>query len=375
MNPIPIAFIGGSQLSAVGNTHRIASEMDNRFELVAGCFSRNPDVNQSTASNWGLSTDQAYQNWKSLLDSVDTNSTVIALLTPTPHHFEVLEAAISMGFRIICEKSVTSSLDEIRSLSAQIDKSRSSLHAVYNYTGYPMIRELREIVQSGILGKLLHCEVEMPQEGFLRRKADGTEIQPQEWRRYDDFIPTVSLDLGIHVVNLFRFVTGERIEKVVGHYQSRGNVPDVVDNVSALAECSNDLTADFRFGKTSLGKSNGLSVNIYGSEGSASWIQIDPEYLRLSDCFGTTKKLHRGSVSCMLAHLDRYNRFKAGHPSGFLEAFSNHYFDIADELEGLVKASEFTFSANDAMTDMAVLHALSESVQSKKWTVVTNDKK
>lgn len=146
MNPIPIAFIGGSQLSAVGNTHRIASEMDNRFELVAGCFSRNPDVNQSTASSWGLSTDQTYQNWKSLLDSVDTNSTVIALLTPTPHHFEVLEAAISKGCRIICEKSVTSSLEEIRTLSAQIDDSRSSLHAVYNYTGYPMIRELREIV-------------------------------------------------------------------------------------------------------------------------------------------------------------------------------------------------------------------------------------
>jgi predicted dehydrogenase len=370
MNPIPIAFIGGSQLSAVGNTHRIAAEMDNRFQLVAGCFSRDSSINHETAANWGVDKDRTYNTWNDLLAEEKRQDIVLVLLTPTPHHTEVLDSAISEGYRVICEKSVTTSVASIRALSEKVRESTSSFHAVYNYTGYPMIRELREIINSGEIGTLLHCEIEMPQEGFLRRTADGAEILPQQWRRHDDFIPTVSLDLGIHVVNLFRFVTGQGVRRIIGSYQSKGNVPNVVDRVSALADCTNEVKADFRFGKTSLGHSNGLSITCFGTRGSAKWIQMNPEFLFLSDSYGQTSQIHRGSNACQVALLPRYNRFKAGHPSGFLEAFSNHYFDIADDLLGLAADSKFTFSASDAIKDMSVLDALSESVRQDRWVDV-----
>lgn len=364
MRPIPIAFIGGSINSAVGNTHRIAAEMDGRFRLVAGCFSRNEALNSQTGQTWNVEPDRVYQDWNSLLLNEKDGIEAVVVLTPTPHHTEVLDEVRSSGYSVICEKSLTTSVESTGNL---ISPSKSRIHAVYNYTGYPMVREMRMRIAQGEIGDLLHCEVTMPQEGFLRRHTDGSVIKPQDWRQLDQKIPTVALDLGIHVVNLFRFVTNQIVERLVGSYQSRGNIPNVVDYVTVIAECSNNTRADFQFGKTSLGQSNGLSITCYGTNGSMSWVQMNPEFLYFSDTFGVSHVIHRGSSDCLLAQDLRYNRFKAGHPSGFIEAFSNHYFDIADDLVEKKKTSDYTFDENDALVDMQVLEAISDSVAHSQW--------
>jgi predicted dehydrogenase len=371
MRPIPIAFIGGSINSAVGNTHRIAAEMDKRFKLVAGCFSRNSVLNAETGESWGISPSRIYKDWQSLLEREKGVVEVVVVLTPTPHHTEVLNQARSYGYAVICEKSLTTSVQSTMQLGPASEKGsgNSRIHAVYNYTGYPMVREMRHQISQGEIGDLLHCDVVMPQEGFLRRHSDGSIIMPQDWRQQDDRIPTVSLDLGIHVVNLFRFVTSQRIEKLVASYQSRGNIPNVVDYVSFIADCSNQVKANFQFGKTSIGQSNGLAITCYGNQGSISWLQINPEYLLISDVSGITRSIHRGSSECRIAQELRYNRFKAGHPSGFIEAFSNHYFDIAEDLQS-DKPSEYTFDQDDALIDMNVLEAISDSVANQQWVDV-----
>lgn len=368
MSPIPIGFIGGSLQSAVGNTHRIASQMDNRFKLVAGCFSRSHGINAETGRAWGVEENRLYAEWQELIDSEP--ETVLVLLTPPAHHAEVLEYAASRGRHLVCEKPLTNSAEATSRVVEVLDDRLDRFFAVYNYTGYPMIREMRQVIQDGSLGELLHCEIEMPQEGFIRLNPDGSSIQPQEWRRSDGFIPTVSLDLGVHVVNLLRFVTQQHPTRVVASYQSRGNVPGVVDHVTALAECADGFTADLRFGKTSLGHSNGLSISVFGSHGSVGWKQVNHEFLTMNDSFGTTSVIHRGSASARIAQQLRYNRFKAGHPGGFLEAFSNLYFDIADAIETRPNKDPYTFSAKDALRDMSVLHALSDSVTTQEWTVV-----
>ena len=135
-------------------------------------------------------------------------------------------------------------------------------------------------------------------------------------------------------------------------------------------ECSDGLKAEFRYGKTSLGQSNGLAISCYGSRGSVRWVQVDPEFLLFSDPYGVTTKMHRGTASVKIAQQLRYNRFKAGHPSGFLEAFSNLYFDIANSIEGEHTESPYIFNALDALQDMKVLHAFSESVANEEWTAV-----
>lgn len=368
MNSIPIAFIGGSIHSAVGNTHRIASQMDNRFKLVAGCFSRDKSINEDTARTWGVERERLYPDWQSLVESEP--ELVIVLLTPPPHHAEVLELVLAKNIRIICEKPITSSVQSNQKVVDLLADNHHHLHAIYNYTGYPIVREMRHIIEEGDLGEILHCEVDMPQEGFLRLNPDGSEIQPQEWRRSDNYIPTVSLDLGIHVVNLLRFVTQQHPTKVIGAYQSRGNIRGVVDHVTGLMECSNGLKAEFRYGKTSLGQSNGLTISCYGSRGSVRWVQVDPEFLYVSDPHGKTSKIFRGTASLKIAQQLRYNRFKAGHPSGFLEAFSNLYFDIANSIEGTHTESPYIFNALDALSDMKVLHAISDSVANEKWTFI-----
>jgi predicted dehydrogenase len=370
MEPIPIAFIGGSLGSAVGNTHRIAAEMDSRFKLVAGCFSRHEEQNIATGKSWGVHDSRIYSDWEGLLEGEIQKTNVLAILTPTPHHVEVLSRACSLGFSIICEKTLTTTVDSTSELLDQDSLNFGTIHAVYNYTGYPMVRELKALISRGELGEIIHCEISMPQEGFLRRNVNGSVMKPQDWRQSDQDIPTVSLDLGIHVVNLYRFVTTKRIARLVGSYQSRGNILNVVDHVSVIAECTEGTQVDLRFGKTSLGHSNGLSIACYGSKGSATWVQIEPEYLSISDTQGTKKLIHRGSSECQIAQESRYNRFKPGHPSGFIEAFANHYFDIAEDLKSSRKRSDYTFDQAEALIDMQVLQAISDSVSSASWVEV-----
>ena len=332
--------------------------------MVAGCFSRNEALNRQTGEIWNVGSERVYENWTSLLSTEKERVETIVVLTPTPHHTEVLDEVRSNGFSVICEKTLTTSVQSTTNL---INPTKSRIHAIYNYTGYPMIREMRARITHGEIGDLLHCEVTMPQEGFLRRHDDGSVIKPQEWRQRDQKIPTVSLDLGIHVINLFRFVTNQSVDRLVASYQSRGNIPNIVDFVTVIAECSSDTRANFRFGKTSLGHSNGLSITCYGTRGSVSWVHNTPEFLQISDTFGASRTIHRGSNDCIIAHEVRYNRFKAGHPSGFIEAFSNHYFDIAEDLHAGKKFSDFTFDENDALTDMRILEAISDSVVHSQW--------
>jgi predicted dehydrogenase len=374
VNPLSIAFVGGSVDSAAGNCHRIAAEMDNCFRLVAGHFSRNLDTNYATGEAYGIDHNRCYSSLEELIEVEITFLDALVILTPTPAHQSNLLTAASKRLPIICEKSLTTSVQGLEKVSQILHENRGFLRAIYNYTGYPMVRELKSIFERGILGNLLYVEVSMPQEGFLRQDSSAEPIMPQDWRQVDDFIPTVSLDLGIHAVHLLRFVTGFKAHSVVAHYSHFGHVTDVIDNVVAVLVSETGVVAQLQFGKVSLGDSNGLAIKVHGTLGTAQWLQIDPEFLSISDNRGLKKIIHRGSSESQIAKHSRYNRFKPGHPSGFLEAFANHYQDIADDLQsyklGKPSQSAFTFSELDAMDDLKILHALSDSHHQHSWVQI-----
>lgn len=278
---------------------------------------------------------------------------------------DVIEA-LDAGIPVICEKALATSSAECRGIEEAVQRTRGYLAVTYNYSGYPMVREIRRLIREGRLGTLQQIQIEMPQEGYLRVGAN-----PQGWRRVDYAVPTVSLDLGVHVHHLVDFLSGGlRPLRVVGDQAGYGQFGGLVDNVYCLAHYENDLRVGTWWGKTALGLRNGLRIRVYGSDASAEWVQMDPENLHWADSAGRRCILDRGGEGG-IALEPRYNRFKAGHPSGFVEAFANLYADIAGELNTLnserFAPSGFVFGAPQACEGLAMLETISESARQRAW--------
>ncbi|MBA0204483.1 hypothetical protein Q7O_001382 [Pectobacterium carotovorum subsp. carotovorum PCCS1] len=334
MPTLKLGVIGGGLNSAIGTTHKIASQMDGRFELVSGCFSRNAAINKATAESWGVSLDRLYTSQTDFLDAESKKLDAVLILTPTPTHADIIISCFECGLPVICEKALVSNIDEVEKLSAAIEAQKGTLIVTFNYTGYPMLRELRQRIAEGELGIISQVMIEMPQEGFLRRATDGKVTKPQSWRQKDGSIPTVSLDLGVHVHQMVDFLIREKAQNVFAFNSTFGEVPNVIDTVHCVARYSTDVICNYWYGKAAPGYRNGLRVRVFGNKGSAEWLQMDPEYLHISDVYGGSFRIDRTHPENRVANLARYCRFKAGHPAGFIEAFANYYEDIADMLSG-----------------------------------------
>lgn len=363
-----IAFVGGSQLSAIGNVHRIAAQMDGTFELVGGCFSRNAQISRDTAAKWGLSAARTYSDIHELIDVEKGKLDAVAVLTPVFSHASIITALIEHGFNVISEKPLVASLSEAERLSNTLRRSDATLFVTFNYTGYPMVRELKHRINCGDLGEIKQIRLTMQQESYLRRGNDGEQVRPQSWRLEDREIPTVSLDLGMHVVHLQEFLVGQTPISIYSRMNSLGAFSQVIDDVEVCYRCKDGLLVHGWWSKAALGYSNGLSAEVFGTEGSAKWVQAEPEILRLRSRSGVESLIHRGTNGCGVANMPRYNRFKAGHPDGFIEAFANTYLDIATEMFADEPSGRGVTSAADFSTDQSLrlLSLLTSAVESAK---------
>jgi predicted dehydrogenase len=235
------------------------------------------------------------------------------------------------------------------------------------------------MISAGRLGKLEQVHIEMPQEGYARLNRQSQPMIPQQWRLRDGPVPTISLDLGVHIHHLVDFLTGAKPLEVVATQSSLGRFRQVVDNTLAIVHYTESIEAGFWFSKAALGHRNGLRLRVYGDEGSAEWFQMEPEILLFSDTRGRQLSIDRANVDVEISHLERYNRFKSGHPAGFLEAFANLYTDIAaglnrdSELEQSVRFS--AFSPWKAWEGLVFLEAVNLSAQERRWVTVSQPKK
>lgn len=365
---LKIAFLGGGINSAVGRTHRIAIDMDKRYELVAGCFSRNQKINIETAIEYGVEENRVYNNLDALIRNEKDNIDAICILTPTPNHKNEAIKCIENGVKVICEKALAVSSGEATEIKEALDKYKGFLAVTYNYTGYPMLRELRNMIKDGKLGKIEQVHVEMPQEGFARLDKNGNPQKPQDWRLHDISLPTLSLDLGTHTHDITSFLTGESPIELVAIQNSFGSFRQIVDNNICIANYTNNIVSNIWYSKAALGHRNGLRVRIYGDIGSAEWYQLEPENLYFNDNRGHKLLIDRASIDVNITNENRYNRFKAGHPSGFIEAFANYYMDIADLIvDKSDNENRYVFGIDDALEGLKMLEAMTVSSKEKKW--------
>ena len=346
--PLQLGFIGGGVNSAVGYTHFLASRLDGFFQVAAGCFSRDRDVNKASAAKFGVPINRCYASAEALLANEKLDA--ICILTPTPNHKSDVIAALEAGFNVICEKALTTSVSDAAEIARAEKKSGRKLVVTFNYVGYPMVREAQAMIRAGRLGKLQQIYCEMPQETFAFASA-----RPQSWRRQDYEIPCVSLDLGVHVLHMVQYLASElTCNPMAASERTFGKIPDVIDTVNVLATCSPDVLVSMMWGKASLGKKNGLKFRACGDQGSLEWDQSWPEHMTYCSLDGGTRFLERGQEGLFEANCSRYNRFKSGHPAGFVEAFANIYADFADILTGDNTPIE-VFEAQTAQVGLAVL--------------------
>jgi predicted dehydrogenase len=366
---IKIGVIGGGLNSAVGKAHMSAIALTNRFSVETACFSRNKNVNKATADAFSIRDEKLYLDYTELIDKEKSTIDAVLILTPTNQHKDQVIYALKAGLSVICEKSLTTSVEDALEIKKYLSNSGVSLFVIYNYLGYPMIKELRNMIQSGKLGNITNIQIEMPQEGFVRT-SNGQALVPQKWRLEDHLIPTISLDLGVHLHMIIRYLTGEKPLRTMAMSRSLGNFHNIIDDVNALIEFTNGLGCNMWYSKSAVGHRNGLGFRIYGTKGSAFWLQTEPEIVHYSDIEGRHMLIDRNSPDIHIANSDIYNRFKGGHPAGFIEALANYYYDLAEKITSKQQdesTKDEVFGFSESLEGLQLFQAIANSSEKNFW--------
>ncbi|PLK48668.1 Gfo/Idh/MocA family protein [Uliginosibacterium sp. TH139] len=359
--PFRVAMIGGGLNSAVGRTHEIAMRMDGAFELVAGCFSRNQVVNAETAVAFRVGAARTHASAAALIAAERGQIDALVIATPIDSHADLINQALDAGLTVICDKPLLASVAEGEALLARVAPETAQVFSIFNYTGYPAMREMKRRIEAGEIGEVFKIMAEMPQDSYLRLANTGKVGAIQPWRLHDGSVPCLSLDLFAHIHSLVNFITGCKPLKVSARSRAvSGVAAGLIDEVDALIDYENNLVVNAWYGKVALGCRNGLKIRVFGTRGSFEWIQEDPELIHAANAVGDRLLLDRISSTSSVTSEARYNRFKAGHPAGFIEAFANYYLDIARAMQKGV-LNEYTLSTGTAIEGIALSHAIHES--------------
>jgi predicted dehydrogenase len=330
-----LAVIGGGPGSFIGAMHRSAARLDDRYELVASALSSDAERGRAAGTRLGLEEDRAYGDAVELLDAEagrGDGAEVVAIMTPNDSHHEYARRALELGFDVICDKPMTNTLDEALDLVSKVEETGLVFCVTHNYTGYPMVRQARGMVEAGQLGVIRLVQVEYVQGG----KADGKDPGAGEdipWR-YDPVRGGPSLvmgDIGTHAHNLARFITGLEVAEVAAEVGAIVPGRLVDDYAGALLRLDNGARGVFWVTQAAAGVENSLRIRVSGTRGSIEWDQEDPTRLRFTPIDGPAEtRTPNGPGTLPLAA--RSTRIVAGHPEAFLEAFANIYSDAAEAI-------------------------------------------
>ncbi|MEN0039413.1 MAG: Gfo/Idh/MocA family oxidoreductase [Cellvibrio sp.] len=331
---IRYAMVGGGRGAFIGAVHRIAARLDDRFELVAGALSSNPENAKASAADLHIAADRAYTSFEEMLRAEKARADgiqAVVIVTPNHMHFPVAKACLEAGIDVICDKPVTRTLEEALELEQIVKKSGCFFALTHNYSAYPLVRYAREIVSEGKLGKLRVVQVEYPQEWLTEAAADDNK--QASWRTDPARSGAAGClgDIGTHAFQLARFITQQKVTAVSADLASFVDGRPVDDNVHALLRFDGGAKGMLWSSQVAPGCENGLRIRIYGEKAGIEWAQENPNELWFCELNKPRQRVtRRGDIGSDIAA--RGMRTPGGHPEGYLEAFANVYKDIADIL-------------------------------------------
>ncbi len=333
---IQLGMVGGGNDAFIGGVHRIASRIDDRFELVAGALSSTPE--KSRASGKALGLPRIHDDFKQMAAAeaaLDNGIEAVSIVTPNHMHFAAAKEFLERGIHVICDKPLTATLDEAHAMAKAVESSTALFVLTHNYTAYPMIRQAKAMIAAGELGELRVVQAEYPQD-WLTESLENEGLKQAEWRT-DPARSGVGGsvgDIGTHAHNLACFVTGLTVEKLAADLQSFGAGRQLDDNVHTLLRFSGGARGMLWCSQVAPGNENGLKLRVYGTKGGLEWSQEDPNYLWFTQQ-GKPKQLVTRAGAGANEAAGALSRVPAGHPEGYLEGFANLYTEAADAIRAV----------------------------------------
>ena len=329
---IRLGMVGGGQGAFIGAVHRMAARLDDQYELVAGALSSSPERAKASAADLGLPADRSYGSFEDMAKAEAARPDgieAVSIVTPNHMHAPAARAFLEAGIHVICDKPITTTLKEAEELAALVKTSGKLFVLTHNYTGYPMIRQAREMVAKGDLGEIRVVQAEYPQD-WLTEPAERSGSKQAEWRTDPKRSGAGGAigDIGTHAYNLAAFVTGLKTEQVLAQLTSFVEGRPLDDDVQILLRYHGGARGMLWASQVAVGNENGLKLRVYGTKGGLEWTQADPNYLWFTP-FGKPKQLLTRAGSGAGAAATRVTRVPSGHPEGYLEGFATIYTEAA----------------------------------------------
>ncbi|NOC83909.1 Gfo/Idh/MocA family protein [Ruegeria sp. HKCCD6428] len=327
---IRLGMVGGGNDAFIGGVHRIAARLDDKFELVAGALSSTPEKSRESGEALGL--ERVYDDFKQMAmreARLKSGIEAVSIVTPNHVHYAAAREFLKRGIHVICDKPLTSTLGDAKKLVKTAENSNALFILTHNYTGYPMVRQAREMVANGDIGKIRVVQVEYPQDWL----TEPQDFKQAEWRTDPERSGAGGStgDIGTHAYNIACFVTGLRAESLAADLQAFVPGRQVDDNAHVLLRFQGGARGMLWSSQVAPGNENALRLRVYGERGGIEWAQEDPNYLWFTP-YGESKRLiTRNGVGAGDA-ANRLSRVPPGHPEGYLEGFANIYGEAAEAI-------------------------------------------
>jgi predicted dehydrogenase len=375
---IRMGMVGGSLDAFIGGVHRRAAIMDGEIELVCGAFSSDPAKSRETGKALYLPEERVYNDFEEMILKekqlpLGERMDFVAIVTPNHVHHAPTKLALENGFHVVCDKPITLNIEEAEEIAALVEKTGLLFCLTHNYTGYPMVKEARQMIASGAIGEIRKVIVEYPQ-GWLATLVEITGNKQAAWRTDPKRSGAAGGlgDIGTHAENLAEYITGLKIKQVCADLTIfvEGRLLD--DDANVLLRFNNGAKGILQNSQIANGEENDLNIRIYGETGGLQWKQMDPNTLIHKTNQGV--RIIRTGVGNLSKASQVHTRIPAGHPEGYFEAFANLYRNFAIHLraywEGRNADPVYDFpSVQEGLRGMKFINAVIASNNSEtKWT-------
>lgn len=379
---IRMGMVGGGQGAFIGGVHRIAAALDQQIELVCGAFSSDPERSKASGKDFFLPVSRCYADFEAMMAEEaklpeGERMDFVAIVTPNHVHFPAAKAALEAGFHVLSDKPATFNLEEAKILAGIVKKTGLKYALTHNYTGYPMVKQARDMVHNGELGKIRKIVVEYPQ-GWLATALEKEDQKQAAWRTDPKRSGAAGCigDIGTHAENLAEYMSGLQIKELAAdltHFVD-GRLLD--DDGNLLLRFEGGAKGILHASQISVGEENSLNIRVYGELGGLEWHQMEPNSL-LVHRLNQPTQIYRTGNAYLCEKAAAHTRIPAGHPEGYLEAFANIYRNFAADLAATISGQPASPHASDYPTiedgvrGMAFIEAVvASSRNNATWTAL-----
>lgn len=379
MRKLRYGMVGGGRDAFIGAVHRKAAALDSQTELVSGALSSNPEKAKASGRDLGLEDSRNYGSWEQMLESelelpAERRIDFVSIVTPNHVHYPVAKAFAEAGIHVVCDKPLVHSSEQANDLIRTVEKSGVVFAVTYNYTGYPMVKQARHMVQSGQLGRLRKVIVEYNQ-GWLATGLEKSGQKQADWRTDPSRSGLAGAvgDIGSHAENLAATVTGLEIAEICADLTTFVPGRQLDDDGSLLLRFAGGAKGILWCSQVEVGAENDLRIRVFGEKGSLIWHQEDPNYLVYDTPDGPRQTLTRGNgYLCPAAQ--KATRLPTGHPEAFIEAFANVYLGAIEAIRAKQEGKALGTDEGDFPTVLdgaRGVHFIEKTVESsqsgQKW--------